>query len=113
MDTQTIDPAVLAERISRNGNLRGINAANKTIQLVEAAMAIASRASEAQLQDSGIRAPRYPGTTVDAFKKPTLDANPPQFLARLGKFIEPEYLRQNLMDFAVANGTGFASDGVL
>jgi hypothetical protein len=34
MDTQTIDPGVLAERISRNGNLRGVNAANKTIQLV-------------------------------------------------------------------------------
>ena len=37
-----------------------------------------------------------------------MDVNPPNFLGKLGKFIESSYLRGNLIDYSQANGTGFA-----
>ncbi len=107
-DNDAPDPGQVAARLAANGSLIGINAGLKTVQVVKAALAIASRASEAQLEQSGISAGRNPGVLKDAFERPTVDRNPPAFLGKLGKFIEPSYLRENLIDYSYANGTGYA-----
>ena len=49
-DNQAPDPGAVASMLARNGSLIGINAGLKTIQVVKAGLAIASRANEAQLE---------------------------------------------------------------
>jgi hypothetical protein len=65
------------------------------------------------MREGGIKTGKRPGVLLDAFEHRKYDVNAPTFLGKFGNFIEPEYLRQNLYDYGIANGTGHADPGLV
>lgn len=49
---------------------------------------------------------REPGVLKSTFDKPSFDINPPAFVGKLGKFIDPVSLRETLLNYGVAHNVG-------
>lgn len=67
--------------------------------IIKAALAIASRASNAQFKQEGIGAGKNPGILKTAFPTKTIDPDAGRIIGVLGKFMEPTLLRETLLEY--------------